>query len=440
LRNIVSGNGKGIKVPPNSFAGYVTAFNIVPDGFQANTPRGDSDFIAAPSFLNPAGPDGILGGNGFLDDDFHLLQTVSTSSPGVDVDFGDVDALADGSTRSDGLPDLGPSDAGYHYPFLPRTPLPSAVRNVVYVRSTGNDGNTGTAPDAAVGSIGKALATIATDGLVVIGPGNYNEGGLRFGGLDAANVFPALLGDTTGVLTGDAPGAVTVDSTGRAAPIVAGPVLIDGLTFTGARGPGLRILRGAHDVTIRNSIFCGNGGSGLITRGDGVTLLNDLVAANGGVGVSVLLPRGRHATRLLNDTAAANERQGITVHGLSSKDSPLMAYNNIVSGNGGTGLTWRALRGGRPAAGHNLNTDGYGAGTAPGAGDLTVAPEFTGGTTALTAGCPDPTAFAVAPTSPVIDAGVGTAVEMGLGIRSVTTAGLPDTGPIDLGFHYPPTE
>ena len=89
-----------------------------------------------------------------------------------------------------------------------------------------------------------------------------------------------------------------------------------------------------------------------------------------------------------------------------------------------------------PATGNNLNTDGYGVRTRPGAGDLDVAPQFVGGAPTAAIGCEDVDSLRVPSNSPVIDRGAATAIEIGLGTRSVTAAGSRDTGPTDLGYHY----
>ncbi len=122
MRNIVQGNQKGVLVSDNAFEGYMTGFNVSFDGYAGHTPRADSDFISDPLLVDPAGADGILGGAGFADDDFHLLQDGISVSPAVDIDYGERDTLTNGSTREDGVPDSGNDDAGYHYPILVQTP------------------------------------------------------------------------------------------------------------------------------------------------------------------------------------------------------------------------------------------------------------------------------------------------------------------------------
>lgn len=439
LRNLVAHNGKGIKVETNSFAGYVSGFNVSLDGFEGNTPRADSDFVADPLFVLPAGLDGVLGGTGFADDDFHLVQDGGALSPGVDIDFDEVNSLAWGSTRSDGLPDIGPLDAGYHYPFLPRVPLPPSIGGVVFVRANGDDGNSGVSPEAALATIGAAVKNIVGGGLIVVGPGTYHERGIRLGTADGGTGPTALVGDGPGALTGDASGSVVIDAGGGAGPVVAGPILIDGITFTGARGPGVWILRTAHDVTLRNSVVCGNTGGGIATAADGVRAVNNLICNNGGIAINMRLVHARRSSALLNNTVVSNSGAGIIVRELSADASPshVLLYNNIVSGNGGRGITVRTVRRLAPLMGNNLNTDGYGPGTQPGPSDITAAPLFIGasGLTQSSAQCTNADDFRLLPNSPAIDAGVSTAVGLGLGGRSATSDGMPDVGPTDLGFH-----
>jgi parallel beta-helix repeat protein len=437
LRNIVAGNGSGVRVQPNSSMGYLTGFNVAPDGFGGNTPRADSDFVPRKTlqlFVDPPGPDGTLAGSGFLDDDFRLAQ--SPANPALGIDYGEPNSLVAWSTRNDGVPDVGAADAGYHYPFLFSWPLLKSTPLVVFVRTSGNDRNTGLSPDRAFASIRRALAAVSGDGLIAIGPGTYREQRLLVGVTGRRRGIAVLLGDEGGQLTGDAPGKVIVDAGGNAAPVIAGPTLIDGLTLTGARGPGLRVLRDAQAVTLRNSTLCGNGGAGVTTSGDAVSLVNNLMCGNGGAGISVRLHGARAATQLLNNTIAANLHQGIVIRQADTAVPRTLAYNNVVSGNGSTGIVAHAVRHIAPATGNNLNTDGYGARTRPGAGDLNVAPQFVGGTPTPGIGCEDADSLRVISNSPVIDRGAATAIEVGLGTRSVTTAGSRDTGPTDLGYHY----
>lgn len=122
-RNVVVGNAIGIQVRANSMDGYVCGFNVVPEGMPVqvplpgHTPRCDSDLIADPHLIRPAGLDGVLGSSGFADDDFRLDPL---RSPAVDLAPCDDDLPGvPGTTHPEAWPDECPVDSGYHYP-LPR--------------------------------------------------------------------------------------------------------------------------------------------------------------------------------------------------------------------------------------------------------------------------------------------------------------------------------
>jgi parallel beta-helix repeat protein len=146
--NIASEDGQnGIQLGSNTtydsdLPGYTGGFNWVfgeTYGFGPGDYRQPSDFIGDPSFIDPAGPDGILGGSGYADDDFRLSQTAAGQAvQSHAVDWGaDTTAamvgLGNRSTRSDGLPDTDALDIGYHYPaaFIYATPTPAPPGSLV---------------------------------------------------------------------------------------------------------------------------------------------------------------------------------------------------------------------------------------------------------------------------------------------------------------------
>ena len=115
--------------------GYDAAFNVIVGArYGAGTPRPVTDRVDAPLFVNPSGYDGVLGGDGFADDSFQLQQRAGgdpAQSPAVD--FSDVTAVAAGlgerTTSSDGSPDDGRLDVGFHYPGGWRRPPASGDCN-----------------------------------------------------------------------------------------------------------------------------------------------------------------------------------------------------------------------------------------------------------------------------------------------------------------------
>jgi Right handed beta helix region len=121
LRNIFAANTTaGINVNETSLPGYVGDYNLTADAYGPFTPVGFHDVVGDPGLLDPAGPDGILGGSGAADDAFYLRQIASgqgQQSPAVDA--GGMSAAAAGvaqlTTRRDGVVDRGQADLGFHY-------------------------------------------------------------------------------------------------------------------------------------------------------------------------------------------------------------------------------------------------------------------------------------------------------------------------------------
>jgi len=114
-RNVVAGNQLGILVNLNSIDSYTCGGNVVQDGIPGRTPRCDSDILDDPVFVDPNGADGVLGGAGFVDDDFRLVPELS---PAVDLTSCTEELLPpEGTTDPDGFPDECPIDSGYHYPL-----------------------------------------------------------------------------------------------------------------------------------------------------------------------------------------------------------------------------------------------------------------------------------------------------------------------------------
>jgi hypothetical protein len=91
------------------------------------------------------------------------------------------------------------------------------ANKILYVRTTGNDSNNGTATTRAVRTIQRAINLVQNPGtFIVVGAGTYAEtltftAGSRSGTPGNQNT---IFADVTGVLTGDAAGAVVVSGTG----------------------------------------------------------------------------------------------------------------------------------------------------------------------------------------------------------------------------------
>src|SRR5262249_12175591 len=191
-------------------------FNINPDGYanDPETPKNAYDIDADPLFVDPAGPDHILGGLGFADDDFRLQQGrggQNAQSPGVDAGFAATAAVGLTGSRATGdAPDVGRIAIGYHYGAAAnqhiRIPTPYMP---LYVRQNGDDTNDGLDPARALATIQEGARRARAGVTVVVGRGHYLEGDIHPVQKTGRVTFFA---DATGMATGDLPGAVIVDA------------------------------------------------------------------------------------------------------------------------------------------------------------------------------------------------------------------------------------
>jgi hypothetical protein len=111
--NILQENQRGgIAAGVGSMLGLGLAFNLNDDGYADDVLPGTTDLVGDPSFVTPVGPDGVLGDDGFADDDFHLQPT----SPAIDAGSATAAELGiDGSAVAGRTTDDGLIDLGYHY-------------------------------------------------------------------------------------------------------------------------------------------------------------------------------------------------------------------------------------------------------------------------------------------------------------------------------------
>src|SRR5204863_9647452 len=117
VNNIFNLNGLGgiAAQQLSATAGYVSGFNLNTDGYGGDTSISPYDFSADPRSVNPAGADGILGGDGFADDNFRLRNSTNPAQRSAAIDAGSGLASAvgiTGSTQPDGRPDEGRIDLG----------------------------------------------------------------------------------------------------------------------------------------------------------------------------------------------------------------------------------------------------------------------------------------------------------------------------------------
>ena len=491
INNIVWQNGDGIGVlreslRPSSVCGYLAGFNLVLDAYGPETPHNVFDRAADPLFVDPVGPDGVLGGErvdgAFVDrsadDDFRLRQPGDErTSPAIDAGSGHIAELGlTGSTAGDGRPDDGVVDIGFHYdasvaqtitfapPFMP-----------LYVRITGSDGASGRTPFRAFNTIGRAARETEAGVTVVVGPGRYRECNLKAAGRNKG--LATFLADPSGDHTGDAPGAVIVDASectfdDRSGQYEAGEtgfdissacgVVIDGFHVTGAHEDGIRIDDQCDGATLRNNVAFANGARGIrVVDSHEAHIVNNLVHGNS-AGIAVGGSRcpdsgpcdtGSRKALIEFNTAWAHEFNGIQVgDGLAVSSHATVRYN-VTGQNEKNGIEVgdddrrrENLQGFKSY--RNLVADRYGNGVR-GADDLLVdlasAPLYMDASAIDLAGnwLDDQhfrllqSAAGQANQSRAVDYADVTALVSGMSERSTRSDGEADGDNADLGYHYP---
>ena len=433
---VPAANGVQIKVETDSRDGYFSENNVVwgQTPFAGNTPRADSDIVSDPLFDDPDGADDILGGPGFADDRFTLRQHAGAeTSPAVDLDFGSRNAAVWGTTSAWAIPDIGPADAGYHYPLFHPTVRPGPL---VFVRARGDDRYDGRSPERAVATLERALALTA-DGYVVLGPGTYRTSSLLFGDAAPGARTAILWGDETGALTGDPAGPVVLDFGGQRGLTLRGPTVLHGVWITGARNSGLRVLANVTSAWIQHSVFCGNEAEGIWSAGSGVDLIDNLVSGNGGWGVRLTPKRGSGYVRIMNATVVRNGQGGLWAVDRTRPYPQLRLANNIIASNHGPGAFLYAGAARSIPWGFNLNLDGYPKLRPQGPGELSDPPLFASEQLDAPPACPPAGAYRLLPQSPARDRGAGDVRVLGLSSRSAISDGTPDRSAPDLGYHGP---
>jgi hypothetical protein len=262
---------------------------------------------------------------------------------------------------------------------------------------------------------------------------------------------------------------------------------LDGITIQGGRaseGAGVRVYAGAsatlNDVIIRNNTATAgwgggvqadssilliqnsqiinnstsNGGGGVAAAWDTqVTLHNNLIANNsaGEAGAGVRL-RDVTAT-LTNNTIVGG--QGIGADGIYASEeygeTTLTITNNIITGQAYGVRIYHTIVNiidtimtnndvwGNTTANYSGLTDPTGTN-----GNISADPLFVSGPSRWAGGWSYPgfylsqTAAGQPVNSPAMDAGSGTASQMNLADRTTRSDSRPDSGVVDMGFHYPP--
>ncbi len=308
--------------------------------------------------------------------------------------------------------------------------------NPLYVRTSGNDTNSGGDPANALKTISKAAQLARSGYLIIVGPGTYREG-VTTAAVGVAPQGLQFFADVTGARTGDNAGEVKLDGTGTRA--TAGfnlfssmGSLIDGFTMTGFSDAGITIKSGSDDFTIQNCLITNNTGDGIrVQDSASVLIFNNLLAGNGGTGVGIVGQiSGSPNARVLSNTMVDNGTRGLIVGNTSAASPGALVHNNVVQGNGGDAnikvfTTPRS----------DLGYDGDYNLVFPG----TYLPNDINGSHDFNGDAKFTADFHLQSTSPAINAGgpLNLPNSQTTILRGRTTTGSNlDTGVFDMGFHF----
>ena len=321
----------------------------------------------------------------------------------------------------------------------------STGSSTLYVRAAmGNDANGGTTPAAALQTINAAATRAKAGSTVVVGPGTYHERLIDpSSGKDGSPI--TYVADPGGAMTGDTPGTVVVDATGVDDPRKTGAVIrfsgrafivVDGFEITGSSGTsssGISIRSKAHDITVRNCQISGNQGDAVrVSDSSDVLLFNNLLTGNGRRGAAIVGSTvGSQRVRLINNTVAMNADRGFFI-GETGAASAATLRNNIIQNNVRTGIYVDAGSvGGFDSAQNLVFPATYNPSDLPHDTDLNMDADFVN---------EDSDDFHLDQgQSPAVDAGdstIGDDLVQLLYERTTDPDGRPDTGDVDLGFHY----
>ncbi len=307
--------------------------------------------------------------------------------------------------------------------------------NPLYVRTNGNDLNSGESPDRALRTISKAAQIARSTYTIRVGSGVYRESvttssngktpqGLTF------MVEPGQLAvvDATGIARGA--GFSFANSPGT---------MVDGFRIVGAADAGILIRSGSENFQVRNCEILSNNGDGIRVQDTAnVLVFNNLVVNNGGIGIRIGgTIAGSSGAHLINNTVYGNRSRGIEIGTTQAPSPAAFVTNNIVQDNSRTLEAIKVETNPRSDRDYQGNFNlVYPASYVPlaiqGRNDVNRDAQF------LSAGGGN---FRLATTSFAINSGYALADSLSSlrdFLHTRTTTGLDaDNGPLDIGYHYP---
>lgn len=467
LNNIVQHNGtktpgefpgeigvlnESVGVP--STCGYVAGFNLVRNAndrqYGPSTPFNVYDFRADARFVDPSRADGFR---------------LRAGSPAIDAGYESVQVVRiSGSTAESGAADVGRADLGFHYQANTNgTPQIDSTIMPIYVRTSGDDANPRpTTPEAALASIGRATRDFGRAGAeVVVGPGTYREGQISpRSDLPAGSYL--LRADASGRRSGDPPGNVLViaDCGGTACDngfIVQNTcnARIEGFQVTGAREAGILVADRADGAVVAHNQVFDNLQRGIqVVNAHAVQIFDNLVYDNGASGAGGGIQVGGRCPAGEPECTSAGARDAVITFNTVVGN----AVNGVLIGAGqgdSSGATFRFnisidnVLGNAIQVGNNLNREVHLVGFQNGFNVVDSFSDFREVDADFDYFWPDlgeplfvnanAARFELDPAGiAAIDrAEILTARQAGLDVRSTRVDRAPDSGPADLGYHYP---
>jgi parallel beta-helix repeat protein len=342
------------------------------------------------------------------------------------------------TTSTNGGPDEGDLDLGYHYPTIDGGPV--EMERTFYVRATGDDSRgTGRSPADAFRNIRRALDIAAGGDMIIVGPGAYDSR-LPVTVVGTEEKPLTIIGDESGIMTEDAPGAVIIPAAGRGLGFrVSGAahVILDGFTILEASDAAIEVRGGSDSITVRNCFIDGEGAH-VDEQGDGirvddstnVSLINNLVTFNDANGILV---RRSSATRIVNNTLGENGVRGIRIGSGSGAAADTFVQNNIVYFSGAVLIDVNDASAPTATLSHNLvfpaSYRPLATAELPRPTDIDEDPGFVAfANFRLAAG---------SPARDAADAATDAVIRADLATRTTAEDETPDADALDIGYHFP---
>jgi parallel beta-helix repeat protein len=323
----------------------------------------------------------------------------------------------------------------------------------LYVRTSGNDANTGSSPDKALKTVVRAAGMLVPGMTVYVGPGHY-KGRIDISGVKGSAQAPVqLIADSTGAHTTDPAGDVVLDADGDLFTLrlsgtpfatVDGFVIIGAQPGTNTTATGIHVRSTSPNVTIRNcQILDGGPADGIrVQNSTDVVIFNNLIVDNNR---GIRIADGSQRARVLNNTIVDNRSTGVSIGGADSQGvapTDATVRNNIIQDNRNNVSI--SVDDGPPSSrvgysgNYNLSfvadltdqTKAYRPSVLRGDNDVNEDALFID---------TDHGDFHIDTNSPAVDAGTGALDPLLLNQlfqRSTALDGSVDVPPVDLGYHF----